>query len=146
MTKHETQSLDNQRTAAAPPAAESPPTTPNGASTQSTPSTNASSNHFQGVTDNLDALLDTLPDAIRDALVSASREVDVAADGEAPSSLLEIVLDLGRVPWARYIDREVQLSDAPTTQEQLDTIVSSLGEFGGDNRAGIDGTLHRISC
>ncbi len=96
---------------------------------------------LQGVTDDLDALMRTLPETLRGAVRVAS---DARPDGSG--SLLEIVLDLGRTPWARYIDDEVQLSEAQIEQSVLDIVVAELGEFGDDNRAGIDGTLHRISC
>ncbi|KAK9824105.1 hypothetical protein WJX72_007767 [[Myrmecia] bisecta] len=60
--------------------------------------------------------------------------------------LVEVVLDLGRPPLARFPSGDVQLLDSPVTLEDLQHVVSQLGEFGGDNRAGIDRTLHRISC
>lgn len=60
--------------------------------------------------------------------------------------LLEIVLDLGRVPQARYPDAALNLSNRPITRKDLDTVISAVGEFGADNRAGIEGTLHRISA
>ncbi len=88
------------------------------------------------ITDNLDALLEILPPYIETAL----REVN----GE--SDLLEIVLDLGRVPEARYPGREVVLSEKEVTQDDISYVVSHVSEFTGDNRAGIERTLHRISC
>jgi stage III sporulation protein SpoIIIAA len=60
--------------------------------------------------------------------------------------LLEIVLDLGRVPTARYLDREVVLLDEEVTREDIDAIVQNIGEFDSDNRAGMERTLHRISA
>jgi stage III sporulation protein SpoIIIAA len=88
------------------------------------------------ITDDLDALLDVLPPHVRDPLQ------------EQPDSfeLLEVVLDLGRLPEARYPEREVTLSDREVTQADLEYIVSRIGEFTGDNRAGIERTLHRISA
>lgn len=103
---------------------------------------------FQGVTDDLDALLGTLPLELRGAIEAASRDRgdgDHVADPVSGSALLEIVLDLGRAPSARFIDGETQLSDSIIEREDLDTVVSRLGEFGDDNRAGLNGTLHRIS-
>ena len=90
----------------------------------------------QGITDDLEQLLDTLPAPIRQAI---ERE-------DQYDSLLEIVLDLGRLPSARYHDHEVALSDAEITASDLRAVVERVGEFGGDNRAGIARTLHRISC
>jgi stage III sporulation protein SpoIIIAA len=88
------------------------------------------------ITDDLDALLDVLPPQVRDPL------------RERPDNfeLLEVVLDLGRLPEARYPEREVILSDHEVTQADLDHVVSGIGEFTGDNRAGIERTLHRISA
>src|SRR5712664_419594 len=60
--------------------------------------------------------------------------------------LLEIVLDLGREPEARFPEEEVILSDTPITAEDLEFVASRVGSFGDDNRAGIERTLHRISA
>ena len=88
------------------------------------------------VTDDLDLLLITLPPSIRDAV-----EQEWGRSG-----LLEIVLDLGRRPAARFQDREVELSDHDVSPDEIATVTRSLGDFGADNRAGIARTLHRISC
>ena len=88
------------------------------------------------VTDDIDLLLDTLPTDIRAAV---EHEGDTA-------NLLEIVMDLGRPPCARFSDREAGLSKHEITHETLNEIVRKIGEFGQDNRAGIARTLHRISC
>jgi len=88
------------------------------------------------VIDDLDLLLEMLPDGVRLALASpASRE-----------DLLEIVLDLGRSPQARYSGRTVQLEARLIERADLASVVQRLGPFGGDNRAGIERTLHRISA
>lgn len=60
--------------------------------------------------------------------------------------LLEIVLDLGRVPTARYLNGEIALSDREVTRDDIDTIVANIGSFDADNRAGMERTLHRISA
>ncbi len=91
---------------------------------------------FKRITDDLDALLAVLPPRIR-----APLEAD-----EECENLLEVVLDLGRVPEARFLDREVILSSQEVTTEDLDYVVSRIGEFNADNRAGIERTLHRISA
>jgi stage III sporulation protein SpoIIIAA len=88
------------------------------------------------ITDDLDALLDVLPPHVRDPL----------RQREDNFELLEAVLDLGRVPEARYPEREVILGEREVTQEDLDYVVSRIGEFTSDNRAGIERTLHRISA
>ena len=77
-----------------------------------------------------------LPVAVRQAL----------APPEARDSLLEVVLDLGRVPEARYPGRAVALATQPVQRADLAAVVNQLGAFGGDNRAGIERTLHRISA
>ncbi len=88
------------------------------------------------ITDDLDAMLDVLPPHVRDPL------------RERPDNfeLLEVVLDLGRLPEARYPEQEVILSEREVTQADLEHVVSRIGEFTGDNRAGIERTLHRISA
>ena len=60
--------------------------------------------------------------------------------------LLEIVLDLGRLPTARFVDREEVLLEVEVTREDLDAMVASIGAFDADNRAGMERTLHRISA
>ena len=88
------------------------------------------------ITDDLEALLEVLPFEIAEALKEANKSSD----------LLEVVLDLGRLPEARFLDREVILSDREVTRQVLDDVASKIGDFGGDNRAGIERTLHRISA
>ena len=88
------------------------------------------------ITDDLDALLDVLPLHVRDPLRQRKDDFE----------LLEVVLDLGRLPEARYPEREVILGEREVTQEDLDYVVSRIGEFTTDNRAGIERTLHRISA
>ena len=90
----------------------------------------------QRITDDLDRLLEVLPEVVQASLASeASRE-----------QLLEVVLDLGRVPEARYPGRVRALGEAPLQRGDLAAVVERLGRFGGDNRAGIERTLHRISA
>ncbi len=90
----------------------------------------------QEIVDDLDKLLAVLPPHIRTAL---EQQPEL-------SELLEVVLDLGRKPEARFPKRFVYLSDQTVTREDLDFVVERVGEFNRDNRAGIEGTLHRISC
>src|SRR6266542_5509512 len=63
-----------------------------------------------------------------------------------PAELLEIVLDLGREPEARVPGREILLSTQPVTEADLEYVASRVGQFGEDNRAGIERTLHRVSA
>jgi len=88
------------------------------------------------ITDDLHALLGVLPPHIATAVTAANNS----------DSLLEIVLDLGRIPMARFLDGEVALSDHEVTHAELDHIVSQTGDFDADNRAGLERTLHRISA
>ncbi len=88
------------------------------------------------VTDDLDRLLDVLPRPVAQALRAQSGH----------DQLLEVVLDLGRLPEARYPGRSVALTDALVARADLAAVVERLGAFGGDNRAGIERTLHRISA
>jgi stage III sporulation protein SpoIIIAA len=87
------------------------------------------------ITDDLEALLNVLPPFIK-------QELEALNDGER---LLEIVIDLGRQPEARYTNREILLSEREISQEDIDYVIQRIGRFMGDNRAGIERTLHRIS-
>ena len=60
--------------------------------------------------------------------------------------LIEVVLDLGRPPEARFLNREVILDQREVTEEDIEYVISRIGSFGDDNRAGIERTLHRISA
>jgi stage III sporulation protein SpoIIIAA len=86
--------------------------------------------------DDLAQLLAVLPPELRE---------EIARQG-ALDSLLEIVLDLGRPPEARFAGSTLELSPAPLDREDLAHIVERVGAFGPDNRAGIERTLHRISA
>jgi stage III sporulation protein SpoIIIAA len=84
----------------------------------------------------LDALLEIVPPPIS----------EVIRDENHGQGLLEIILDLGRQPEARFLNREVTLSEHEVTREDIDYVVSRVTEFTTDNRSGIERTLHRISC
>src|SRR5215831_5801043 len=86
--------------------------------------------------DDLTALFYVLPPRIREAVTKLNDY-----DG-----LLEIVMDLGRLPEGRFPQREVTLSDSLVTAEDIAYVVERIGAFGDDNRAGIERTLHRISA
>lgn len=91
------------------------------------------------VTDNLDDLLLVLPPRIRDGI----REL--TEDGSR-GSLIEIVMDLGRRAEARFQDAEYDIGDEDVTREEIEYVAARIGQFGDDNRAGIERTLHRISA
>jgi len=88
------------------------------------------------ITDDIDALIDVFPPEIASALRRAGQF----------DALLEVVMDLGRVCEARYVDREIVLTSQEIRQEEIDYVVARIGDFGEDNRAGIARTLHRISA
>jgi stage III sporulation protein SpoIIIAA len=87
------------------------------------------------ITDDLQALMNVLPPVIQKSLESLN-------DSE---NLLEVIMDLGRVPTARYVTREESLSPVDVTHNDLDYVTNRIGDFDADNRAGIERTLHRIS-
>ncbi|WP_222597921.1 R3H domain-containing nucleic acid-binding protein [Euhalothece natronophila] len=88
------------------------------------------------VTDDLDALLATLPPDVAEKLTNHPQR------GE----LIEVVIDLGRKPEARFASHWEYLSDATVTREDIQFCSDRVGMFSGDNRAGIERTLHRISA
>ncbi|HZS94364.1 MAG TPA: R3H domain-containing nucleic acid-binding protein [Chloroflexota bacterium] len=90
----------------------------------------------QEFTDDTQALLEVLPPHIYQALRRSEQVGDV----------LEVVMDLGRQPEARLVGSELVLSQRPVTFEDIEYVISRIGAFGGDNRAGIERTLHRISA
>src|ERR687885_225434 len=88
------------------------------------------------ITDDLQKLLDILPEDIRLALEKHPQQ----------NNLIEVVMDLGRFPEVRFPDGAEYLFETPVTQEQINHCVQRVGHFSGDNRAGIERTLHRISA
>lgn len=88
------------------------------------------------ITDDLQALMAVLPPSISQAV----------AHFNDSDNLLEVIIDLGRVPTARFVDREVELSKVEVSHEEIDYVVKRIGEFDTDNRAGLERTLHRISA
>ncbi|PIN01568.1 hypothetical protein CDL12_25917 [Handroanthus impetiginosus] len=89
------------------------------------------------VDDDILSLLPILPRDVRDNLLCDSKR----------GQLLEVTLDLGRLPQACYLDEPGRryLSKTEVSMEELEYAQNALGELGGENRAGIAGTLHRIS-
>ncbi len=90
----------------------------------------------QRITDDLKILLNILPPDISQA-VTASDNSD---------NLIEVVMDLGRRPTARFVNNEQVLSESWVEREDIDNVVNKIGEFDADNRAGLERTLHRISA
>ncbi|MEE8637947.1 MAG: R3H domain-containing nucleic acid-binding protein [Candidatus Margulisiibacteriota bacterium] len=81
-------------------------------------------------------LLEVLPPRVKQALLKL----------ENVNSLIEVVLDLGKSPEARFEDKVLYIPGDQVSQEDIDFLVTKIGEFTGDNRSGIERTLHRISC
>lgn len=86
--------------------------------------------------DDLDQLLSILPTALRQPLSNHPKR----------HQLIEVILDLGRRPEARFPGQADYLSEQVISDEDLNHCIERVGTFGGDNRAGIEKTLHRISA
>ena len=84
----------------------------------------------------LDLVLDVLPPEV----------AGVLRNRDDLDQLLEVVLDLGRLPEARFVSGDAELNDEPVTTADLENVIERIGDFGDDNRAGIERTLHRISA
>jgi stage III sporulation protein SpoIIIAA len=87
-------------------------------------------------TDDLKLLLEVMPPAVRAAVEAHPRR----------DELVELVLDLGRLPEARFPEGGEFLLEQAVTREDILYVVGRIGRFGKDNRAGIERTLHRISA
>lgn len=88
------------------------------------------------ITDDLNALIDILPEEISKTL---HRQPDI-------NELVEVIMDLGRPPEARFFHREMVIVPQEVNELDLEYVVSRVSSFGEDNRAGIKRTLHRISA
>ncbi len=87
--------------------------------------------------DDVQSLVAIFPQWLKQSLLDLGPELE---------RLVEIVVDLGRVPEARLGDRFVVVSEQLVSREDLAYVKDFLGSFGDDNRAGIEATLHRVSC
>jgi stage III sporulation protein SpoIIIAA len=92
--------------------------------------------HRRELIDDLSLLLGSLPPDVLQAV----------RDLTDPSQLIEVVMDLGRKPEARFVDGEVTLLEREIGEQDIAYVVDHIGTFGDDNRAGIERTLHRISA
>ena len=88
------------------------------------------------LTNDLGKLLTVLPIDIKNSLEKHPNK----------NELVEIVLDIGRRPEARFFDKTVYLSYRTIGWQDLDFTIKKIGKFSNDNRAGIEKTLHRISA
>lgn len=88
------------------------------------------------VNEDLEKLIQSLPFFLREQLDQHVNK----------SHLVEIVLDLGRRPEARFINGTEYLSQKIVSWQDIDYITKQISKFSNENRAGIERTLHRISC
>nr|YP_009496552.1 hypothetical protein ycf45 [Actinocyclus subtilis]YP_009496611.1 hypothetical protein ycf45 [Actinocyclus subtilis]AWT39265.1 hypothetical protein ycf45 [Actinocyclus subtilis]AWT39324.1 hypothetical protein ycf45 [Actinocyclus subtilis] len=88
------------------------------------------------VAEDLDKLLENLPFFIQENLKNHSKK----------DKLIEIVMDLGRRPEARFTTGPQYLSQKIISWQDIDYTTKRISEFSDENRAGIERTLHRISC
>ena len=88
------------------------------------------------ITDDLYRLLEIVPDQIRRPL----------QQHQDRNHLIEIVMDLGRLPEARFPSQVEYLGEIPISRKDLSYSIERIGTFSSDNRAGIEQTLHRISA
>tara|TARA_B110000977_G_scaffold164407_1_gene210901 strand:- start:2197 stop:3582 length:1386 start_codon:yes stop_codon:yes gene_type:complete len=92
--------------------------------------------HSMDKNDDFEKLLDNLPLFVQQILKNHSQK----------KKLLEVILDLGRRPEARFAQGSEYLSRKVMSWQDLDFTLKRIGKFDNDNRAGIERTLHRISC
>ena len=92
--------------------------------------------HRTEITDDLDKILQIFPAEIRSAIEQHDKK----------DTLIEVVMDLGRLPEARFPDEVSYLGEQPVSRAGLDNCIQRVGSFSSDNRAGIGSTLHRISA
>ena len=83
----------------------------------------------------LDILIDVLPERVQNYLNLSSKKYD----------LVEVILDLGRLPEVRFSESTELIPGDEITHIDIQYLISKISEFGDDNRAGIERTLHRIS-
>lgn len=88
------------------------------------------------ISEDLDQLLENLPVFIKETLVNHPNK----------DQLIEIIMDLGRRPEARFVTGPEYLSQKIISWQDLDYTTKRISKFSNDNRAGIERTLHRISC
>ena len=88
------------------------------------------------IKNNLEKILNIFPDRIKSILVAHPEK----------SKLIEVILDLGKIPQARFFNHYEYISEKPVNNLEIAKILNSLNKFNNDNRTGINKTLHRISC
>ena len=91
---------------------------------------------YQNNFDDIQALINVLPQKIAE-VINENGNLD---------KLIEVVMDVGRIPLARYTNGDLPLAAEEVTYEDIDSVVEKIGTFDLDNRAGMERTLHRISA
>ncbi|KAK9265792.1 hypothetical protein L1049_003532 [Liquidambar formosana] len=99
-------------------------------------SLNSASTSRSEATSELELFLELVPSRMRNTLFRH----------EEIGRLIEVVMDLGRKPLARFPSGDWVMSEQPVKLEDLRYAISKVGEFSDDNRSGIDHSLHRISA
>lgn len=80
-------------------------------------------------------LLEIFPTEIKDQIPLENYE-----------ELIEIVLDFGRHPELRFNNYILPITSVEVTLDHINYCISKLGPFSGDDRAGLERSLHRISA
>ena len=88
------------------------------------------------VNEDLKKLIENLPIFLQEPLNQHSDK----------DQLIEIILDLGRRPEARFINGPQYLSQKIISWQDIDYTTKRISKFSNENRAGIERSLHRISC
>ena len=88
------------------------------------------------INEDLEKLIENLPFFLQEQLIQHSEK----------DQLIEIILDLGRRPEARFVNGPQYLSQKIISWQDIDYTTKRIGKFSNENRAGIERTLHRISC
>ena len=88
------------------------------------------------INEDLEKLLENFPFFIKKNLL----------DHPQSDQLIEIVMDLGRRPEARFTTGSEYLSQKIVSWQDIDYVTKRISKFSNENRAGIERTLHRISC
>jgi hypothetical protein len=88
------------------------------------------------IKNNLEKMLSIFPDRIKSTLLKHPEKL----------KLIEITIDLGKIPQARFFSHYEYVSSTAINNSEISKIINSLTKFNNDNRTGINKTLHRISC
>jgi stage III sporulation protein SpoIIIAA len=88
------------------------------------------------IDNDLEKLIQIFPESIKNVLQKHVHK----------THLIEIIMDLGRRPEGRFTFGPEYLSEKVVSWQDLDYLTKRLGRFSDDNRAGLEKTLHRISC